>query len=114
MVETRKRGRKPKAPASTTETMDLEYTNAAQNDGFIAKNNVVSTAAANNDVNNPPQHKGAEGDIGTLGWGIWRIRRHRKYILVMRHLVTTVAISKLSPNLSGTKKHFGFIKFISN
>ncbi|GMJ04232.1 degradation of periplasmic proteins 9, DegP protease 9 [Hibiscus trionum] len=61
MVETRKRGRKPKAPASTTETMDLEYTNAAQNDGFIAENNVVSTTAANNDADNPPPARRGRG-----------------------------------------------------
>ncbi|KAK8586905.1 hypothetical protein V6N13_085921 [Hibiscus sabdariffa] len=62
MVKTRKRGREPKASASTTEATDLEYTNAAenaQNDGFIAENNVASTAAAENDVDNhPPKRRG--------------------------------------------------------
>ncbi|TYH99619.1 hypothetical protein ES332_A11G078900v1 [Gossypium tomentosum] len=71
MGETRKRGRKPKAPASTTETMDFQYTSAsnatqtdyvaAQNDVFSAANDSVPTAAAaaKNDANNPaPARRG--------------------------------------------------------
>ncbi|KAH1080707.1 hypothetical protein J1N35_020468 [Gossypium stocksii] len=74
MGETRKRGRKPKAPASTTETMDLQYTSAsnatqtdyvaAQNDVFSAANDSVPTAAAaaaKNDANNPPPARRGRG-----------------------------------------------------
>ncbi|KAK8534034.1 hypothetical protein V6N13_028285 [Hibiscus sabdariffa] len=72
MVETRKRGRKPKAPASITETMDLEYTSAAQssqNDGFVAENNVVSTSAANSNVDNPPPARRGRGRQRKAGAG---------------------------------------------
>ena len=69
MGETRKRGRKAKAPASTTETMDFQYSNAtnaaqtdaviAQNDVFIAANDSVSTEAVNDDGNSwPPARRG--------------------------------------------------------
>ncbi|XP_039068243.1 protease Do-like 9 [Hibiscus syriacus] len=75
MVETRKRGRKPKAPASTSEAMDLEYANTtnaaqnAQNDGFIAVNNLVSTAAAENEVENQPPKRRGRGRQRKSGLG---------------------------------------------
>ncbi|GMI99161.1 degradation of periplasmic proteins 9, DegP protease 9 [Hibiscus trionum] len=69
MVETRKRGREPKASASTTVAKDLEYTNAAQNDGFIAENNVVSTTAAENDVDNKPPKRRGRGRQRKSGLG---------------------------------------------
>ncbi|GMI98180.1 degradation of periplasmic proteins 9, DegP protease 9 [Hibiscus trionum] len=64
MGETRKRGRKPKGPASNTEIMDFQYTstaNAAQNDVSSAANDEVSNAAANGDANNPPPARRGRG-----------------------------------------------------
>ncbi|KAK8710223.1 hypothetical protein V6N13_145558 [Hibiscus sabdariffa] len=72
MVKTRKRGREPNASASTTEATDLEYANAAenaQNDGFIAENNVASTAAAENDVDNHPRKRRGRGRQRKSGLG---------------------------------------------
>ncbi|KAE8721218.1 Protease Do-like 9 [Hibiscus syriacus] len=57
MGETRKRGRKPRGPASKTDTMDFQYsstTNAAPNDA-------VQDAYANGDVNNPPPARRGRG-----------------------------------------------------
>ena len=79
MGETRKRGRKPKTPASTTETMDFQYTNAtiadqtdavtSPNDVFIAASDAVSTVAANNDANNPPPARRGRGRPRKSGAG---------------------------------------------
>ncbi|OMO64548.1 Peptidase S1 [Corchorus olitorius] len=77
MVETRKRGRNSKSPASTTEAMDFQYTATtsqnesitAQNDVLVAANDAVLDATANNDANNPPAARRGRGRPRKSGAG---------------------------------------------